>query len=566
MQPHLLLTLVALAAGAFAPAQESALTWNLAGNHASRSSKLGTTNAIALKLYTNNVQRMVIGYNTGNVGIGTNNPTERLIVNSPSGTNAFRVQVNGNTKLLVHSNGGIAIGANAVPSKNGLYITGNVGIGVAIPAYKLQVMGDAFIQNDLTITNGALSVNKNAGAYGVYATSPQNGIWGHSTSSYGKGVYGTGTNIGVYGSGNTGVWGAGNISGVYGSGNEYGVYGENKLQGYGAGVYGFSSNSGVLGTGWVGVQGEGEGYGIYGHSNAYNGVSGIGFVGVSGYSEEDGEGVTGTSAHGVGVFGSVEEPTSSSYAGMFIGDVLAIGNYQGSDRILKQGITDISNALDIIEKLQPKYYQYRQDGKYKLLNLPAGKHYGLIAQDVEEVLPHLVKATSFATRMLHRYPKLSADGKQMKRDTSTTFEPIAFKTLNYIELIPIVIKGMQEQAAENHALKEEVEDLKKRLKKLESLLTDNGNTITSTSSYLEQNSPNPVTSTTTIRYHVPESPASAKLIITNAKGQVAKSVAIATKGAGQVTLDATLLASGTYNYTLWVDGKQVDAKRFIIAR
>src|SRR5215218_7468797 len=94
-------------------AQNTASYWSTAGNaNATPSSKLGTTTAVALKLYTNNVQRMVIGHTTGNIGIGTQSPTERLHVNSASGFNPFRAQVDGNTKLLVHSNGGVAIGAN----------------------------------------------------------------------------------------------------------------------------------------------------------------------------------------------------------------------------------------------------------------------------------------------------------------------------------------------------------------------------------------------------------------------------------------------------------------------
>lgn len=46
--------------------------------------------------------------------------------------------------------------------------------------------------------------------------------------------------------------------------------------------------------------------------------------------------------------------------------------------------------MSIINKLKPKNYEFRNDGKYAAMNLPKGNHYGLIAQELEEVLPNLV--------------------------------------------------------------------------------------------------------------------------------------------------------------------------------
>src|SRR5688500_10473877 len=115
----------------FVNAQNTAPYWSLAGNNnATATSKLGTTNDISLRFYTKNVLRMIINSVAGNVGIGTSTPTSRLQINSPAGTDAFRVQVNGSTKLMVHSNGGITIGTlSAPPPNNSLYVSGNVGIG-----------------------------------------------------------------------------------------------------------------------------------------------------------------------------------------------------------------------------------------------------------------------------------------------------------------------------------------------------------------------------------------------------------------------------------------------------
>lgn len=89
--------------------------------------------------------------------------------------------------------------------------------------------------------------------------------------------------------------------------------------------------------------------------------------------------------------------------------------------------------------------------------------------------------------------------------------------------------------------------------------------VTSIKGYLDQNAPNPVRSTTTIRYIIPEASTSAVLTLTNAKGQVVKTMSLNNRSIGQVNLNTQELASGTYSYTLYVDGKQVDSKRLVVA-
>ena len=87
---HATTTLVALLCSSILMAQNTSPYWSLAGNNnASPASKLGTTNNISLRFYTNNIQRMIINSTPaqGFVGIGTTTPTERLHVNSAAGTN-----------------------------------------------------------------------------------------------------------------------------------------------------------------------------------------------------------------------------------------------------------------------------------------------------------------------------------------------------------------------------------------------------------------------------------------------------------------------------------------------
>ena len=79
--------------------------------------------------------------------------------------------------------------------------------------------------------------------------------------------------------------------------------------------------------------------------------------------------------------------------------------------------------------------------------LPDGKHYGLIAQDLQLVLPELVSTQHF-----------QSDPKEKGFD---------YLSVNYNELIPILIKGMQEQQAIIQQQQVLLEQLQKRVEALE---------------------------------------------------------------------------------------------------
>ena len=475
-------------------AQNNSPYWSLKGNsNATSSSKLGTTNNVSLRFYTNNVQRMRIDSENGWVGIGTPDPTERLHINSASGANAFRAQVNGLTKLLVHSGGGVAVGGNVTPPANGLYVNGNVGIGTNSPTAKLHVAGNSFFLNRITAGEG------------VYATNPTaNGVEGYGNTSYGYGVYG-------------------------------------------------SAN--------IGVRGEGATIGVFGSSLAYTGVRGL---------STDGVAISGSSINWYGAdigstnsYGLVARTSYGFYAGYFAGNVYATGTYQGSDRSLKKDITDMGSALDIIGKLKPKSYSFRQDGAYKPMNLPVGKHFGLIAQEVEEILPNLVKTTEFKPGPI--LPE-SAQQTGVLPAKPMAAEGVTFKALNYTELIPIIIKGMQELQEKDKALdslKTEMAELRKLILELQK---STHATTAAKSAYLEQNMPNPARASTSIRYHLPQNIVSAYITITSAQGQVVKTIALNNRHSGRIEVNLESLAAGGYNYALVAEGKLVETRKLTVVR
>lgn len=471
-------------------AQNSSPYWSLAGNNnVTSSSKFGTTNNYSVRFYTNNTQRMIINSPAGLVGIGTTTPTDQLHVNSAVGTNPLRVQVNGYTKLFVHSAGGVAIGATATPPANGLYVSGNVGIGTKTPTAKLQVSGNASIASGLRVED-----------YGIV---------GYNSDGYGI---------------------------------------EGRSRGP-AGVYGISPGDGVVG--------DAAGYGVYGSGGAY-GIGGHSTEGYGGYFTSD-------SSYGMVAAASPR----GFYAGVFYGNVYTSGTlYQSSDKNLKTNIQEFGDAMSIINKLKPKNYEFKKDNKFASLNLPAGSHYGLLAQDLQEVLPNLVSETPQELRIIKPVvkqviatkPAVYGKPAHMISDEKETKEIIKIKGVNYTELIPILVKGMQELSKENEDLKNQINDLK-------TLILKNGNslTITSLSGYIKQNAPNPSYNNTIINYYIPNEARNAQILLTDVKGSVLKSYNVS-RGQGQVNIKSGELIAGTYNYTLYINNSKIDTKQMVIIK
>jgi hypothetical protein len=83
------------------------------------------------------------------------------------------------------------------------------------------------------------------------------------------------------------------------------------------------------------------------------------------------------------------------------------------------------------------------------MRLPEGKQIGLIAQDIEAVIPELVQETQFNAIE-------KQDGEHQPESVH-----IEYKSVNYIGLIPVLVSAIQEQQEQIEALKKEIELLKK---------------------------------------------------------------------------------------------------------
>ena len=95
----------------------------------------------------------------------------------------------------------------------------------------------------------------------------------------------------------------------------------------------------------------------------------------------------------------------------------------------------IESATETINRLNPVTYEFRSD-EFPELKLSEGQRWGLIAQEVESVLSVLLDLVSDNGSATH------IDGEEMN-----------IKSVNYIDLIPMLIKAIQEQDEEIKNLK-----------------------------------------------------------------------------------------------------------------
>lgn len=198
----------------------SAQTWNTTGNNGTNSSTdfLGTIDVQPLIFRTNNSEKVRITLN-GSVGVGTDNPTQKLDVNGSVIANekynngnegSYYIKLNSNgynvpvisysessgnilsfgnpggqyhSKTIIRGgNGDVVIEPNSTSDAFVVKAqSGNVGIGTAVPQAKLHIEGDTFSKGEIRIGNNYTGSNtgiiKNtSGTLGLFTWSDANDI------------------------------------------------------------------------------------------------------------------------------------------------------------------------------------------------------------------------------------------------------------------------------------------------------------------------------------------------------------------------------------------------------
>ena len=373
-------------------------------------------------------------------------------------------------------------------------------------------------------------------------------------------------NIGVHGTGNGtsginyGLWGH-----TDNSASGYGVYGEavsNVSNSINEGIYGVGRN-GNLGN--IGVKGEGIGGSVFPTHSNYGGI----------FNATGGHWNYGIYASASGFF---------NLAGKFVGNILVNSNLITSDSIFKQNVDTIPNALNIIKQLKPHTYTF-DTLTFDSLNFDSRLQYGLIAQEVQSVVPDLV----FETHHPEQYDSVG----------TMISDSLNYKALNYTGFIAILIRATQQQQVLIDTLNAQMARVKYSLDSTISVVNgccgasiptparhrdnnnvnggsgnemklENGNihmielSNATGSAIIYQNQPNPFNSGgTKIRYFVPDNTNNPQIVFFDEFGTKLNSFKIEDKGMGELNITATNLATGSYSYSLVIEGKVVDTKRMM---
>jgi hypothetical protein len=280
------------------------------------------------------------------------------------------------------------------------------------------------------------------------------------------------------------------------------------------------------------------------------------------------------SAKHIGVYAEVCDTTGN--AGYFVGNIVSTQPAISlSDETIKTNINEIEGAMQIIEQLEPVNYSFNTEA-YPHLNLSTSLNYGFRAQQVQEVLPSIVK------QIVH-----PAQNDSLGNEISPEENLLG---IEYQQLIPILTAGMKAQQAQIEAQDESIAQLQESLNNQNEALANmmdqlaamqqqlnqccqgNGSTPSPKSNEhgfdfnsgpnndggneLYQNIPNPFRESTTISYQL-EFGGRVQLSIYDGNGKVVTTLVEANQPNGRhsAVWNANGMPAGVYHYALYVNGK-----------
>lgn len=224
-------------------------------------------------------------------------------------------------------------------------------------------------------------------------------------------------------------------------------------------------------------------------------------------------------------------------------DVWALdGTINTSDERDKKNIRDLTYGLKEIMQLRSVKFNWKDA-------VNSEDKVGLIAQELKKVIPEVVRD--------YEYKFDETTGKKEKVPTQRM-------GVMYADLIPVLIRAIQEQQQEIDALKKATGNTAVT-NTVPSVAEVNAMHVKLSTASLEQNIPNPLRNNTSIRYNIPADAKNASLLITDVNGKSIKQLTVKA-GSGVINIDASSLNAGTYNYTLVIDGRTIETRRMVVAK
>ena len=258
------------------------------------------------------------------------------------------------------------------------------------------------------------------------------------------------------------------------------------------------------------------------------------------------------------------------------GYIFSQGDVTASDSLCKTNITRLSSPLQKLRGLRGISFQYKNalnpnDGIQTLslekqadsVYLPEGitpeitvqmreelnrKRIGLIAQEVEQVFPEVVRTQYDGT-----------------------------KGILYSDLIGVLVEAINDLQDSLVVQGTQIVTLQNQMNAMQAVFFANNGSqpqleqqgrqsnVDFSHAILYQNTPNPFKQETTIAYRLPSDIQSATLCIYNLNGQQLKKYDLDTAViSNSVTVEGSTLTAGMYIYALIIDGQMVASKRMVL--
>ena len=257
--------------------------------------------------------------------------------------------------------------------------------------------------------------------------------------------------------------------------------------------------------------------------------------------------VTGQNA-GTGIYGSSIQDegfnTGGRFAGLFHGDIKTTDAVYASayntlaDSRLNKNMEQLeSGSLDNLTQVSVFKYGLKQfdvdngDNSVSLgyYNDDSGildkEHYGLSGQEIHEIYPELV-----------------------------TQNQEGYLSVNYVEMVPLLIQSIKELKTELDKTNEELELLKSGTR-IANRTTDKA--------VMHQNTPNPFSEKSVVDCTIPQEVKTASFYLYDYNGRQLQRRDIQSRGNVQIVVEGSELEPGLYLYSLITDDVIVDTKRMI---
>lgn len=232
-----------------------------------------------------------------------------------------------------------------------------------------------------------------------------------------------------------------------------------------------------------------------------------------------------------------------------------------SDGRFKKNIEPLENSLDIIRNSNFVEYQYNNSSGIS----SDKKYYGIIAQEMKQVLPSTVMEVK---------KKIRASDKNSSEFLMFNPNDLFYSGLNAIKELDaenqLLKETIREEAAKNEALEERVEELERLVLATiakSQVYSDKSADSNLMSAKLYQNTPNPSKQFTNIEYYLPANTKEASINIQDLNGRIITQFVLQDMGYGSINFDSEQhnISSGTYVYSLVINNTIIASRKLVIS-